>query len=69
MRDTVTFSWQKGAASLMDFLNAQSDYRQVQLAYVQLVGAYLTAAGQMNLAVGQEIIRWTISLSSLSQIG
>ena len=69
MRDTVTFSWQKGAVSLMDFLNAQSDYRQVQLAYVQLVGAYLTAAGQMNLAVGQEIIRWTISLSSLSQIG
>jgi cobalt-zinc-cadmium efflux system outer membrane protein len=69
VRDTVTFSWQKGAASLMDFLNAQSDYRQVQLAYVQLVGAYLTAAGQMNLAVGQEIIRWTISLSSLSQIG
>lgn len=57
VRDTVTFSWQKGAASLMDFLNAQSDYRQVQLAYVQLVGAYLTAAGQMNLAVGQEIIR------------
>jgi len=69
VRDTVTFSWQKGAVSLMDFLNAQSDYRQVQLAYVQLVGAYLTAAGQMNLAVGQEIIRWTISLSSLSQIG
>ena len=57
VRDTVTFSWQKGAASLMDFLNAQSDYRQVQLAYVQLVGAYLTAAGQMNLAVGQEMIR------------
>jgi cobalt-zinc-cadmium efflux system outer membrane protein len=57
VRDTVTFSWQKGAASLMDFLNAQSDYRQVQLAYVQLVGAYLTAAGQMNLAVGQELIR------------
>jgi cobalt-zinc-cadmium efflux system outer membrane protein len=57
VRDTVTFSWQKGAASLMDFLNAQSDYRQVQLAYVQLVGAYLNAAGQMNLAVGQEMIR------------
>ena len=49
VRDTVTFSWQRGAASLMDFLNAQSDYRQVQLAYVQLVGAYLTAAGELNL--------------------
>jgi len=57
VRDTVTFSWQKGAASLMDFLNAQNDYRQVQLAYVQLIGSYLTAAGQLNLAVGQEAIR------------
>lgn len=56
VRDTVTFSWQRGAASLMDFLNAQSDYRQVQLAYVQLVGSYLTAAGQLNLAVGTEAI-------------
>jgi cobalt-zinc-cadmium efflux system outer membrane protein len=28
----------------------------VQLAYLQLVGAYLVAAGQMNLAVGREVI-------------
>ena len=56
VRETVTFAWQHGAASLMDFLNAQSDYRQVQLAYLQLVGSYLTAAGQLNLAVGQEAI-------------
>lgn len=56
VRETVTFAWQHGAASLMDFLNAQSDYRQVQLAYVQLVGSYLTAAGQLNMAVGQEAI-------------
>jgi cobalt-zinc-cadmium efflux system outer membrane protein len=57
VRETVTFAWQRGAASLMDFLNAQSDYRQVQLAYVQLVGSYLTAAGQLNLAVGTEAIQ------------
>jgi cobalt-zinc-cadmium efflux system outer membrane protein len=56
VRDTVTYSYQHGGASLMDFLNAQSDYRQVQLAYVQLVGAYLTAVGQLNLAVGREVI-------------
>jgi outer membrane protein, heavy metal efflux system len=54
VRDTVTFAYQHGGASLMDFLNAQSDYRLVQLAYLQLIGAYMTAAGQMNLAVGQE---------------
>jgi len=56
VRDTVTFAYEHGGASLMDFLNAQSDYRQVQLAYAQLIGAYLTAAGQLNLAVGSEEI-------------
>jgi len=56
VRDTVTYAYQHGGASLMDFLNAQSDYRVVQLAYLQLVGAYLTAAGQLNLAVGREVI-------------
>jgi cobalt-zinc-cadmium efflux system outer membrane protein len=56
VRDTVTYAYQHGGASLMDFLNAQSDYRVVQLAYLQLVGAYLTAAGQVNLAVGREVI-------------
>jgi len=57
VRDTVTYAWQHGGASLMDFLNAQSEYRGVQLAYVQLIGSYLTAAGQLNLAVGREVIQ------------
>jgi len=57
VRDTVTYAYQHGGASLMDFLNAQSDYRVVQLAYLQLVGAYMTAAGQLNLAVGRETIQ------------
>jgi len=56
VRETVTYSYQRGAASLMDFLNAQSDYRVVQLAYLQLIGSYLTVAGQLNLAVGREVI-------------
>ena len=55
--DTVTYSYEHGGASLMDFLNAQSDYRAVQLAYLQLIGSYLTAAGQLNLAVGREVIQ------------
>ena len=57
VRDTVTFAYQQGGASLMDFLNAQSDYRVVQLAYLQLIGSYLTAAGQLNLSVGREVIQ------------
>jgi cobalt-zinc-cadmium efflux system outer membrane protein len=57
VRDTVTYAYQHGGASLMDFLNAQSDYRAVQLAYLQLIGSYLTAAGQLNLAVGREVMQ------------
>jgi len=56
VRDTVTYAYQHGGASLMDFLNAQSDYRVVQLAYLQLIGSYLAAASQLNLAVGREVI-------------
>jgi cobalt-zinc-cadmium efflux system outer membrane protein len=56
VRDTVTFAYEHGGASLMDFLNAQSDYRQVQLAYAQLLGSYLTAEGQLSLAVGSETL-------------
>jgi cobalt-zinc-cadmium efflux system outer membrane protein len=57
VRDTVSYAYMHGGASLMDFLNAQSDYRQVQLAYAQLIGAYMTAAAQLNLAVGREVIQ------------
>ncbi|HEX3438537.1 MAG TPA: TolC family protein [Pseudacidobacterium sp.] len=57
VRETVTYAWQHGGASLMDFLNAQSDYRGVQMAYIQLIGSYLAAAGQLNLAVGREVIQ------------
>jgi cobalt-zinc-cadmium efflux system outer membrane protein len=56
VRDTILFSYQHGGASLLDFLNAESDYRTVQLSYVNLVGAYLTAAAQMNMSVGHEVI-------------
>ena len=55
VRDTVFFSYQHGGASLLDFLNAESDYRTVQLNYVNLVGSYLTAAAQLNMAVGREV--------------
>jgi outer membrane protein, heavy metal efflux system len=57
VRDTVTYAYQHGGASLIDFLDAQSDYRVVQLAYVQLIGAYMTAAAQLNLAIGREVIQ------------
>jgi len=56
VRDTIAFSYQHGAASLLDFLNAQADYRSVQVNYVNLLGSYLNATNQLNLAVGREVI-------------
>ena len=57
VRDTITFSYQHGGASLLDFLNAQAEYRSVQLNYSNLVGSYLIAAAQLNMAVGREVIQ------------
>jgi cobalt-zinc-cadmium efflux system outer membrane protein len=57
VRDTVAFAYQHGGASLLDFLNVQSEYRSVQLGYINLVGAYLSATNQLNLAVGREVVQ------------
>ena len=57
VRETVRFSWERGGASLLDFLNAEQDYRGVQLNYTNLIGTYLTAAAQLNMAVGREVIQ------------
>jgi len=56
VRDTIAFSYQHGQASLVDYLDAQRDYRAVQTSYLNLVGSYLSAASQLNLAVGREVI-------------
>jgi len=57
VRDTIFFSYQHGGASLLDFLNAEAEYRSVQLTYVNLVGSYLSATAQLNQAVGREVIQ------------
>jgi hypothetical protein len=38
-------------------LNAQSDFRTVQPVYLQRIGARVNATGQLNLAVGPEVIQ------------
>jgi outer membrane protein, heavy metal efflux system len=56
VRDTILFAYQNGGASLIDFIQAQQDYRSVRLNYLNLIGSYLTSASQLNLAVGREAI-------------
>ena len=56
-RDRTAFSYQNGGASLLDYLDAEKAYRDTRLAYLNLIGSYLTAAAQMNMAVGREAIQ------------
>jgi len=57
VRETISYSYQNGGASLLDFLQAQQDYRTTQLNYLNLIGSYMTAASQLNAAVGREVIQ------------
>ena len=51
-RDISEYAYHRGAASLLDFLDAERSYRATQLAWRQAVAAYLTALEQMRAAVG-----------------
>jgi len=56
VRDTTAFSYKNGGASLLDYLDAEKAYRDTRLAYLNLIGSYLTAAAQMNMAAGREVV-------------
>jgi cobalt-zinc-cadmium efflux system outer membrane protein len=51
-RDISEYSYKRGAASLLDFLDAERSYRSVQLAYRQSLASYMTALEQLKEAVG-----------------
>jgi cobalt-zinc-cadmium efflux system outer membrane protein len=56
-RNRIMISFQNGGASLLDFLDAEKTYRDTRLAYLNLIGSYLTAAAQMNMAAGREVLQ------------
>ena len=56
-RDKVQFAYQNGGATLLDYLDAEKTYRDTRLAYLNLIGSYLTAAAQMNMAAGREVVQ------------
>jgi outer membrane protein, heavy metal efflux system len=51
-RDITEYAFKRGAASLLDFLDAERTYRSNQLAYRQALASYMTALEQMRQAVG-----------------
>ena len=57
VREMMSFAYQHGGASLLDFLSAQNDYRATELSYLNLIAAYMTAGNQLNFAIGREVIQ------------
>ncbi|MGA9353181.1 MAG: TolC family protein [Terriglobales bacterium] len=51
-RDISEYAYKRGAASLLDFLDSERSYRSVQLAYRQVLAAYMTALEQLKEAEG-----------------
>jgi outer membrane protein, heavy metal efflux system len=51
-RDISEYAYKRGAASLLDYLDAERSYRSVQLAYRQALGSYMTAIEQLKEAEG-----------------
>src|ERR1700686_4694555 len=51
-RDISQYSYQRGAASLLDYLDAERSYRAIQLAYRQALASYMTALEQLKEAEG-----------------
>ena len=51
-RDISEYAYRHGAASLLDFLDAERTYRSIQLAYRQALASYLLALEQLRQAVG-----------------
>jgi cobalt-zinc-cadmium efflux system outer membrane protein len=50
--EITQFSYQHGAASLLDFLDAERSYRATQLSYRQALATYMTALEELRQAVG-----------------
>jgi cobalt-zinc-cadmium efflux system outer membrane protein len=51
-REISEYAYRRGAASLLDFLDAERSYRSTQLAYRQSLASYLLALEQVREAVG-----------------
>jgi len=54
-RDIAEFAFQKGATSILDFLDAERTYRATELAYRKELASYMTNLAQLEAAVGEEV--------------
>ena len=56
-REISNYAYQRGAASLLDLLDAERSYRATQLAYRQALAAFMTSVEQINFAVGKKVMQ------------
>jgi len=56
-RDISQYAYKRGAASLLDFLDAERSYRAIQISYRQQLASYMTAMEQLKEAVGTRTVQ------------
>jgi outer membrane protein, heavy metal efflux system len=55
-REISNYAYRRGAASLLDLLDAERSFRSTQLAYRQALAAYMVSVEQLNMAVGTRVL-------------
>jgi cobalt-zinc-cadmium efflux system outer membrane protein len=56
-RDITNYAYRRGAASLLDLLDAERSYRAIQLAYRQALSAYMISSEQINFVIGRQVLQ------------
>jgi cobalt-zinc-cadmium efflux system outer membrane protein len=55
-REISNYAYQRGAATLLDMLDAERSYRATQLAYRQALAVYMASTEQINFVVGKKVM-------------
>jgi cobalt-zinc-cadmium efflux system outer membrane protein len=55
-REISNYAYRRGAASLLDLLDAERSFRSTQLAYRQALAAYMLSVEQVNMAAGTRVL-------------
>src|SRR5262249_29155543 len=54
-RDTVAYTYRAGAASLIEFLDAQRAFNEIMQSYNEAQASYRRAVIRLNIAIGKEV--------------
>jgi cobalt-zinc-cadmium efflux system outer membrane protein len=57
LREIAELAYNSGTTSLLDLLEVNRTYREMQLAYRQVLASYLTGLHQLNSVVGTDVIK------------